>query len=119
MLKLKKVDTVALPVDIRLPTEKPGEFNTGKITAHVRIRSRDQVRELTERELSDEEVIRELVTAVDGLGDAEGNPVTGDAAIAEVTSGAWSNFLTAAILQAYFDQYGEARVKNSAPSRRR
>ena len=54
-----------------------------------------------------------------GPTDADGNPISGDAALTELKSGPWSSFLQSAVLQAYFEQFGEARVKNSKPSRGR
>lgn len=119
MLKLRRSNTVGRQVKVRLPTENPNTFVEGTLTAQVRIKTKDELKQFADEELSDAEYVRELVASVEGLGDEDGNAITGDKAIDEVVSGPWSNYLTAAILQDYFEQFGEARVKNSKPSRRR
>lgn len=119
MLKLTRTNTIAMPVRIRLPTDKPNVFNEGTITCQVKIKSKDEIRQIVEAEISDADLVRELVQDVSGLGDADGNPLQGDAAIEEIISGPWSSYLTVGIIQTYFEQYGEARVKNSRPSRGR
>lgn len=117
MLKLTRTNVVALPVKLRLPTETAGKFLEGSITVRVKVLTKEEIAALSEKGTTDAEYIDQLVTSVEGLGDAEDNPLTGDAALAEVKSGLWSAFLQSAIIQAYFDQFGEARVKNSKPSR--
>lgn len=119
MLRLSETNTFSLPVKLRLPTENPNSFNEGTISARVKIKSKDELKEMSERELTDMEYIEELLEGVEGLGNSKGEPITGDAAIAEVKTGKWSSYLQAGILGAYFDQFGEARVKNSKPSRGR
>ncbi|WP_411832327.1 hypothetical protein [Pseudoxanthomonas mexicana] len=119
MLKLTKTALFALTAKLRLPTETPGTFNEGAITAKVKVKTKEQLLDMSEQGFTDIEYINELVDSVEGLGDENGQPITGDAAMHEVRSGAWSPFLQAAILAAYFEQFGEARVKNSKPSRGR
>lgn len=119
MLRLTKNNTIALAVKLRLPTDNPGTFNEGTITAQVVILSKDALRDLADADTTDAQYIDQLVKSVDGLGDADGNPISGDAALTELKSGPWSSFLQSAVLQAYFEQFGEARVKNSKPSRGR
>lgn len=119
MLRLIKTETVALPVKLRLPTATAGVFNEGSITAQVVVLSKDQLKDLADAETSDADYIKTIVKDVEGLGDAQGNPIKGEAALAEVLNGDWSSFLQNAILAAYFEQFGEARVKNSKTSRGR
>ncbi|MGH8039287.1 MAG: hypothetical protein ACREPD_16230 [Stenotrophomonas sp.] len=119
MLRLSKTDSVLLPVTLRIPTDKPGAFNEGSIDVLVKVLSKERLKEMSEQEVSDADHIKEFVKSVTGLGDADGNPITGEEALNEVLNGTWSNFLQTAILQAYFGQFGEARVKNSKTSRGR
>ncbi len=119
MLRLSKTNTVSMPCKLRLPTDNPLKFNEGTITCQVKVLPKDRMRELAEAETTDVEYLDLLLVSVDGLGDDEGNAITGDAALEEVRKGQWSTFLQAGILQAYFEQYGDARVKNSKTSRGR
>jgi hypothetical protein len=118
MLKLSKTNLVALPVKLRLPTETPGTFNEGSITCKVVVLPKERLNELADAGTPDAEYIGEVLKSVEGLGDDEGQPMIGDTALTAVTSGPWSTFLQAAILASYFEQFGDARVKNSKPSRR-
>lgn len=111
----QKVDTFARKIELAIPPDDPQI--TGHITVVYKVRSKAEVTELSERGLSDEEYIREIVTSVQGLGDANGNELTGDAAISEVLTGAFSMWLVPAIVAAYFEQYGEARRGNSRKRR--
>ncbi|WP_296280550.1 hypothetical protein [Pseudoxanthomonas sp.] len=119
MLKLKKTAEVTRSVKVRLPTENPNAFNEGTITYKAKIKTKDELADLSERGYTDQEYVDELLTEVGGLGNEEGQPITGDDALREVKTGVWSVYLIGAILQDYFEQYGDARVKNSRPSRGR
>jgi len=119
MLKLQKVSSVAMSVKLRLPTDNPNSFNEGTIACKVKILSKETLADLGDKGLTDAEYIDTLLLSVEGLGDEDGGAITGDAALAEVKTGAWSTFLQAAILAAYFEQFGDARVKNSKTSRGR
>lgn len=119
MLRLSKTETVSMPCKLRLPTDNPLKFNEGTITCQVKVLPKGRMRELSEAETTDVEYLDLLLVSVDGLGDDEGNAITGEAALDEVRKGQWSTFLQAGILQAYFEQYGDARVKNSKTSRGR
>lgn len=119
MLRLAKTDSVLLPVTLRLPTDKVDIFNEGTIHVQVKVLSKDRLKAMSDDDTQDAEYIREIVLDVQGLGDDAGTAITGPAAVDQVLTGTWSNFLQAAILQAYFAQFGEARVKNSKTSRGR
>lgn len=119
MLKLRKTNTVTLPVKVRIPTDNPNTFNEGSFTVQMKVKSKEELADYSDRGLLDAEYIDELLVQVDGLGDEDGNAITGDAALFEVKKGLWSGYLQTAILQTYFEQMGESRVKNSRPSRGR
>lgn len=119
MLKLTKTATVARPVKLRLPTDNPATFNEGTITVGVKILTKEQLKDLADAELHDTEYLRQILVSVSGLGDEDGHPIEGEAALAQVYTGPWSTYLQNAILQDYWEQYGEVRVKNSKPSRGR
>lgn len=119
MLKLSKTNLVALPVKLRLPTENPNTFNEGTITCKVVVLPKDRLAELSDASTPDAEYISEFLKSVEGLGDDEGKALVDDAALEAVRTGPWSTFLQAAILAAYFEQFGDARVKNSKTSRGR
>ncbi|EMT5435850.1 hypothetical protein WMR10_001399 [Stenotrophomonas maltophilia] len=119
MLKLKKTATVSRPVKLRLPTDNPDTFNEGTITVGVKILTKEQLKDLADAEIHDTEYLRQILVSVSGLGDENGNPIEGDEALAEVYTGPWSTYLQNAILQDYWEHYGDVRVKNSKPSRGR
>lgn len=119
MLRLSKSDTVAMQVRLSIPTDKPTVFNEGTIDCQVKILSKQRLKELQEQETGDAEYLKEILQSVTGLGDADGNPLVGEEALANVYEGTWSTFLQPAIVQSYFAQFVEARVKNSKPLRGR
>jgi len=119
MLKLTKTATVARPVKLRLPTDNPATFNEGTIPVGVKLLTKEQLKDLADAELHDTEYLRQILVSVSGLGDEDGHPIEGEAALAQVNTGPWSTYLQNAILQDYWEQYGEVRVKNSKPSRGR
>ncbi|MPS34464.1 MAG: hypothetical protein E2593_04055 [Stenotrophomonas sp.] len=119
MLRLKKTDAVARQVNLRLPTENPNSFNEGTITVMVKVLTKEELRDLANAELGDAEYLRRILISVDGLGDDEGQPIKGEKALEEVYTGAWCAYLQNAILQDYWEQYGDARAKNSRASRGR
>ena len=119
MLKLSKTNLVALPVKLRLPTENPATFNEGTITCKVLVLAKEKLTELAEIQATDAEYLDTFLKEVEGLGDDEGQALTGEAALDQVRKGPWSTFLQAAILSSYFEQFGDARVKNSKTSRGR
>ena len=118
-LILTQIDTITRPVTIRLPTQTAGKFQEGTINVEVRIKTKDELTALSDQGLSDLEYIDALVVSVEGLGDPSGNAITGEAALNEVKRGRWSTYLTTAIIQDYFEQFADARAKNSKPSRGR
>ena len=119
MLKLSRTNLVSRAIKVRLPTENPHAFAEGEITYKAKIKTKDELAALSEAGLTDGDYINELLVDVNGLGDAEGVAIAGDAALTEVRTGTFSSYLQAAILQDYFEQYADARVKNSKTSRGR
>jgi hypothetical protein len=117
-LRLKKVDTVEMRINIAIGEGK-GAIR-GHITGHAKVRSKDEMRELTERDWKDDgEFLRECYARLDGIEDADGNVLTGDDAFTEVCEGQFSMYLLPALCTAYVEQYGEARVGNSSRQRMR
>jgi len=119
MLRLTKTNAVSRTIKLRLPTEKPNVFNEGDITAKVTLLPKDELRVLLDADQGDAEFLRRILVSIEGLGTEEGEPISGDSALAEVYSGKWSAYLQNAIIQDYLEQYGDARAKNSKTSRGR
>jgi len=119
MLKLSKTNTITLPVTVRLPTDDAGKSNEGTLNVRYTLLPREEVIALNKQELTDREYIERVVVGVEGLGNDEGQPISGADALAAVLDSPWSGYLQLAILEEYFTHFGQARVKNSRPSRGR
>lgn len=123
-LSIKRIDTLPLRIDIAIPPENPQI--KGYFIGHAKVRGKAENKAVVDRALDgeqerepDEALVRELFERFDGLGDENGNELTGEAAFAAVLTGPLSSYLTPAVVQAYFEQYGEARVGNSKRRRGR
>lgn len=113
---LKKVETFARKVELAIPPDQPEII--GYITVDYRLRSKAQIKELSERNLTDEEYLPEIVAGIRGLGHPEsGEELQGQAALDEALNGHYSMYLVGAIVGAYFEQFGEARRGNSKRQR--
>jgi len=119
MLKLSRTTTIARTVTVHLGTDDPNIPNEGTITVRYRIVPKNEIIELTNQSTSDYDYIRRVVADVEGLCDDNDQPVSGEAALAEVLDGRLSLYLQRAILDEYFDHVGDVRVKNSRPLRGR
>lgn len=108
---MKSMDTFSMKVELAIPPENP--IMRGFLTVDAYVKSKAEFRELADKELEDGEYFDAIVHAVHGLGDANGNPIEGEDAIREVKEGKLSMYYLPAIVTAYFEQYGEARRKNS------
>lgn len=115
--QIREVDTFEIRIDLAIPPEKP--TMRGHIFVDAIPRTKEEVRELSRDELDDEAYLRQLVHGIRGLGDKNGNPISGDDAFAEVATGKLSMWLMNAIIGAYFETFGEARRKNALPRRGR
>jgi hypothetical protein len=115
-LALKTIETFPLKVEIAIPPEKP--IIQGTIVADCYIKNREEIKALNEEQLTDSEYFDRIVHGVRGLGNDNG-ALTGDDAMVEVKDGKYSMYLLPAVVGAYFEQYGEARRKNSKTSLRR
>ena len=115
--RMKEIKTFPLKVELAIPPENP--VMRGYITVDALIKSKGEFKALAEAELDDTEYFKQIVTAVHGIGDVNGNLLEGEAAMEEVQTGSLSMYYIPAIVSAYFDQYGEARRKNSRTSSRR
>lgn len=120
-LTTKKIDTAPLKIAVAIPPENPQI--KGYFVGRAKIRSKAENKALFERidsgELSDDEaLVRELYEGFDGLANEQG-PCVGEAAFQELLTGHLSAYLVPAVIQAYYEQYGEARQGNSKRSRGR
>lgn len=113
---IKKVDTIEIKIDLAIPPENP--VIKGQIAVDCFLLPKDKVKELLESGLDDADFLPKIAKAIRGLGNESG-PIEGKAAFDEVLTGQYSMYLLPAITQAYFEQFGEARRKNSKPLRGR
>lgn len=124
LIATKTVTTTPLKITIAIPPENP--TIKGYFTGHARVRSKADNKALLEKFAdwagegdADEALVRELYDSFSGLGDDAGNELTGEAAFDAVLRGPLSAYLTPAVVQAYYEQYGEARQGNFARRRSR
>lgn len=111
-LTIKSVSTFDLRINIDCPLGK------GHFTGRAKIRSKPENAVLFERISSgelenDEAVLRELYEGFSGLDCEAGKEFE------YVLSGPASAYLAPAAIQAYFEQYGQAKAGNSRPLRAR
>lgn len=124
LIATKAVTTAPLKITIAIPPENPQV--KGYFTGNAKVRSKTENKALLEKYQdwqgegdSDEALVRELYDSFTGLGDDAGNELSGEAAFDAVLRGPLSSYLTPAVVQAYYEQYGEARQGNSARRRSR
>ena len=124
LIATKPIGTIPLKINIAIPPENP--TIKGHFTGHARVRSKKENKALLEKFQdftgdgdSDEELVRELYEGFSGLGDDAGQELTGEAAFDAVLKGPLSAYLMPAVVQAYYEQYGEARLGNSGRRRSR
>ncbi len=122
-LKLAIVATAPIRIGISIPPENP--TIKGHFIGHAKLRSKVENKELLEKfgdwegeGDADAALVRELYEGFEGLGDDTGE-LKGEAAFTAVLTGPLSSYLTPAVVQAYFEQYGEARRGNSGKRRSR
>lgn len=122
-LKIALAKTAPIRISIAIPPENPTV--KGHFIGHAKLRSKVENKELLERFQdfdgegdADTELVRELYERFEGLGDETGELI-GEAAFDAVLKGPLSAYLTPAVVQAYFEQYGEARRGNSGKRRSR
>lgn len=111
-LALIVAETAALDINIDCPRAK------GSFKGHAILRTKPENKTLLDRidkgDFPDEAaIVRELYKGFDGL------PCESGQEFEFILEGAASAYLTPAVIQAYYEQYGEGRVKNSKPSRGR
>lgn len=118
-LILKPISTLPMTVEIAIPPKRP--VLQGSFVAHVKILSKPEFKELVDEELDDVVFFDRVVDRIEGLASTAdpSNALQGQAALDEVKSGPFSQYLMPAVIQAYFEQYGEARRKNLPRSQRR
>ena len=111
-LILNKITTFPLTVKIDCPAAQ-GEF-----TARAKIKTKPENKALLDRieagEMADDaDLVRELFDGFEGL------PCDAGQEFSFVLEGPLSAYLVPALIQAYYEQYGSARVGNSKPRSRR
>ena len=120
-LKIKPIKTAPLPIRISAPPG-PNPIVEGTFIGHAIIRTKPENKALLDRidasDMGDDEVMRLLYTGFDDLENDNGK-CSGEEAFREVLEGEMSAYLAPAAIQAYYTQYGEARVGNSRGRRGR
>ena len=123
-LAVKAIQTAPLKITVAIPPENPQI--KGYFTGHAIIRSKAENKELLDKFVdydgtgdADEELLRAVYDKFTGLGNEAGEPLEGDAAWEAVINGPLSAYLMPAAIQAYYEQYGEARRGNSGKRRSR
>ncbi len=106
------ITTFPLTVKIDCPAAK------GDFIAHAKIKTKPENKALLDRidagDMADDaDLVRELFDKFEGLPCAEGQEFS------YVLEGPLSAYLVPALIQSYYQQYGEARVGNSKPRSRR
>ena len=115
-LLLKKIETFPMKVEVAIPPENP--IMRGHVTVHCKVKTKAEVKDLRERELEDKEYFEEVATGVSGLSAPDSDEaLEGMEAITEFTEGRYSLYLLNAFVEQYFEQYSDARRKNSKTRR--
>lgn len=119
---IEEIDTFPLKVELCIPPTGPKRMQ-GVITANCRMFNKQELKALAEEGLEDAEYFERIVVSLDGMGrkgaDGKAEPVTGEAAIKEALEGKYNTYILPAIIGTYFEQFGEARRKNSKTSSNR
>lgn len=120
-LKITTISTEPMKIHLAIPPEKP--IIKGYITAHAKLRSKAEMKQFGEDiqdNVYDDDiaVLKEMYTGIDGLGTDTDN-ISGDAVWDFLLNDKVGSYIVPALIQAYFDQYNDARQKNSARSRSR
>jgi hypothetical protein len=105
----KPVATFPLKLELDCPVGK------GYFTLDCKVRPKKEITALREKNLEDREYFDELVTAVHGCPDG----LEGEAATAWFCEGPVSMWALDGFVNAYFEQYGDARRKNGQKLRGR
>lgn len=123
-LVMKEINTFPLTVNIALPPDKPKI--RGYITAHAKIRDRDEVKKLREDITggeydSDGAVLRDMYESLEGIAtpQAPTESLDTEEAFEYVINGKFNVYLIGALMDKYFEHFDEARAKNFGRSRGR
>ena len=108
LVKVKKEVPVSIQVRLAIPNGPSGTF-----VMLAKHKTKPEIEALSKRGLTDEELLREVAIDFEGLGTAEGSPLTGEAAFTEVLQGDWSQYLCGAAVTAYFEHFSVVLAKNS------
>lgn len=117
-LILKEIPSIPVRVEFAIPAKNP--ILQGFLIANCNVMSKPDMKAMAEDDdMKDDEMFDQIVVSVEGIGTSQGTLLEGQAALDEVKKGKLSQYLLPAIVGAYFEQFGEARRKNSKPSRGR
>lgn len=132
MLKIQKITTFAVPVNVSLPTDKPGQTNDGDFTARFKHCSDEEYLAVLDglRDVGDEgdlprmrdfvkykrDKLRELLVSIEGIGDTNGTAYPPDEQL-DIVFG--DLVMTLATFDAFVGGYNTAPAKNSKRSPKR
>ena len=116
MFKLKKVDTFKTRVNVNRATDNPEKPEAGSFIAEFRSLSRSQLSDLRESVSSDADIVDHVLVDVEGVGDADGEPMAFELVKAAILD---DIALSAAVVRAYLTAVAGAPEKNARPSRGR
>lgn len=114
---MKSLKTTKMDVQLAIPPEDP--IMRGTLRIEVRILSKNEITEAQEDGVKDLEFYDRIVVGIEGLGSPDGQLLGPQEAIKEARNGELSMYFVPAIILSYYEQFGEARRKNSQTSRKR
>lgn len=114
---MKTLKTTKMDVTLAIPPEDP--IMRGTLKVEVKILSKKEITEAQEDGVKDLEFYDRIVVGIEGLGSIDGQLMEPKEAAREARDGELSMYLVPAIIMSYYEQFGEARRKNSQTSRKR
>lgn len=122
-MSLRVKSTAAIDSNVKILFPEDGSRLDGFVKCKFLFKSQDQLDALQERvrlgEVTPREQFREMVAEIQGLPDAEGKNVEGDAAFDWLETHEFGGIVRSAIFADYMTWITEGRAKNSRPSPRR
>ena len=114
-------DTDTFDVHLRIPPENPRM--RGFITVTAKVRSKAELKAFGERIDAGEydgdiEALRDMFTEIKGLG-TDAGPIEGEAVWEFLQTSKAGSYIVPALIEAYFQQYQQARQGNSQRRRSR
>ncbi len=117
----KRVTTDEFKIHLAIPPENP--TMRGYITVRANVRSKAALKDLANAVQDDEyeddiAVLKDMYAGIEGLGNEDG-PLTGEAVWDFLINDPTGAYIVPALIEAYFDQYQQARRGNSKRRRSR